>query len=123
MQIAFVRSGGVAGMAMRVEGSVKFEDRHARVTSVSGYTRDLAPEEVDKLSAATQASALPADAASSGPGPLRDAYQYDITVTTQDGKTRKMTVHGDRATPEARELVDWVRRESDQIWRHRLQKR
>ena len=110
-------------MATRVEGSVKFEDRHGQVTSASGYSRDLDPEEVDKLRASAQPSALPADAAAPGAGPLRDAYQYDITVTTQDGKTRKMTAHGDHATPEARELVDWVRQESDKIWRHRLQKR
>ena len=125
MQIAFVRSGGFAGMATRVEGAVQFDEHGARVSSgAAGYARDLAPEEAQKLRAAADPQGF-ANAGSqpAGPGALRDAFQYDITVTTKDGKTHKLTQHGDPTVPGPNALLEWVKQEADRIWTHRLEKR
>lgn len=119
MQITFTRSGGVAGPATSCEGSITFDGIATRVTSSFGYQRDLAPDEIQMLRAAI--SQLPSAQVPS-PGQLRDAYQYDIRITRDDGTTQNLTVHGDpRSGPQ--DVFGWVRQECDRIWAHRANSR
>jgi hypothetical protein len=119
MEIAWTRSGGIAGSATAIEGKVKIDDGVARVTSDLGYQRDLTPEEIRVLGAAVWQ--LPHEQPAF-PSQLRDAYQYDIRVTGNDGRTQSLTVHGDSSLG-VENLLDWVRRECDRIWTHRINRR
>ena len=108
MKMTFVRSGGFAGPMMRVEGAVDFEGDKAMVTSEARkYRRELDQDEARVLR----------DAASRGIGEAEgqvapDSFQYDVTVTTADGKTRRGTLNGDSSNP----LIQWIRKESDRIF-------
>ncbi len=119
MQITFARSGGVAGSAAAIEGSISFCGASARVTSAFGYQRDLAPDEIQMLRAAI--SKLPS-AQLSSPGQMRDVYQYDIRITRDDGTTQNLTMYGDSQSG-PQNLFGWVRQECDRIWAHRANSR
>ena len=88
MQITFSRSGGFAGPATAIDGTVTVQGDTAHVTAASGYRRDLTPDEIQSL---RSAAAQPAPARAASPGPMRDAYQYDIRITRDDGSTQSMT--------------------------------
>ena len=128
MEIRFVRSGGFAGPATSVRGVVKFTDQGAKVTSEPGnYERDLQPAETGQLrTAANPANLAKAESAlQSGANQMPDAYQYDITLVTDDGKTQNFTVADGAAqqlqgvAPETAKLVNWVQQEVQAIWAHR----
>jgi hypothetical protein len=119
MELTFTRSGGFAGSATAIEGKVTFDGGVARVTSGLGYQRDLTPEEIQALLAAIGQFPQRPPVSS---GQLRDEYQYDIRITRDDGHTQDLTVHGD-SSPGIENLPDWVRRECDLIWTHRINKR
>jgi hypothetical protein len=122
MEINFMRSGGFAGMLTQIEGKVVFDDNSAQVTSnPSGYMRKLNQQETAALRSAAEAVAKQQTSAND-PGPMRDAYQYDIRVTTNDKKTYEITEHGESANPSVHSLTDWVRKECDKIWEYRTQK-
>jgi hypothetical protein len=111
MQITFVRSGGATPI-LRAEGSVQFEDQIAHVTS-GAYRRDLDSAEAQRLRNATDANSLKTlRQLAQQPSQLRDAFQYSITVRTEDGKTEQFVIHGEPPSP----LVHWVQQEADQIW-------
>ena len=118
MELDFARSGGFAGPATSIDGKVVIADGIGRVTSSLGYLRDLAPEEVGLLSAA---SARIPRVPSASPGRLRDAYQYDIRISQNGGPIQSVTVRGD-SSPEAADLLAWVRQECDRIWTYRINK-
>ncbi len=115
MKLTFTRSGGLAGPATTIKGEVTFEGDVARATSDFGYQRTLAPAEVQMLRA-TFMQLPPKQPAST---PLPDQYQYDITITWDDGRMQNLTVHGEVA-PGMESLLDWVRRECGRIWTHRI---
>ena len=115
MQIEFVRSGGFAGAATNVEGTVTFDAGGGRVHSDRvQYSRELEPEEARQLRAAAESAdaSRAKSGARTGPGPTRDAYQYDVTLTTDDGKKVKL------AAPSGG-LLDWVQAETKRIWAFR----
>lgn len=129
MQIKFVRSGGFAGAATSVAGTVQFDEQHgAHVNGeATGYHRELAPQEAEQLRTAADPSALAsASDALSGPGAVRDGYQYDITVVTKDGKSHTLTLGEGGAeqlpklAPGAAYLRSWVQKEAQEIWSHRV---
>ena len=115
MELEFVRSGGFAGMATQVEGKVTLDGTAGQVTSSSGYNRKLTSEEAAKLQSMADA-ALSQSAGPSGPGELRDGYQYDLTITTGDGKKRSIVTHGDSGVTG---IFSWVRTECENIWKFR----
>lgn len=127
MKISFVRSGGFAGPATNVEGEIVFDDKGARIVAPGGYERKLAPEEAQQLRAAADPARLAAaQRAAAQPGNMRDAFQYDISVSTNDGKTHTLTV-GDpdrlkSASPEMGQLMTSIQDEIDKIWAHRAGK-
>jgi len=111
MQITFVRSGGATPM-LRAEGAVQFEGQGAHVTS-GAYRRDLDASEVQKLRNATDANSLKTlRQLAQQPSQLRDAFQYNITIRAEDGKTEEFVIHGEPASP----LAQWVQQEADHIW-------
>jgi hypothetical protein len=111
MQITFVRSGGAMPI-LRAEGAVQFEDQVGQVTS-GAYRRDLDAAEAQTLRHATDANSLKTlRQLAQQPSRLRDAFQYNITVRTQDGKSEQFIVHGEPPSP----LAQWVRQEADRIW-------
>jgi hypothetical protein len=123
MQIKFVRSGGFAGAATNVEGVVKFGDDGAQVNSdAAKYDRKLAAEEAEQLRNAADAASRMTAKGSAKPGPLRDGYQYEITVTTNDGKTHGLTL-AEEVSPETANLGSWVQQESQKIWTHKISNR
>lgn len=114
MKLTFTRSGGFAGPATALKGEVTFEGDSARATSDFGYRRDLAPEEIQTLRSTLMH--LPAEQPASRSQP--DRYQYDVTITWDDGHVRSLTMHGD-TSPGVENLLAWVRQECDRIWTHR----
>jgi hypothetical protein len=69
-------------------------------------------------------------ALASQPSKLRDGYQYDITVATNDGKIHKLTLNaaggGDpvnQLAPGLGNLVGWIDNEAEKIKEHRLSNR
>ncbi len=133
MKIKFVRSGGLAAMpGLKVEGVVDLDDRAAQVTSESSkYRRKLPPQEVEQLRlAADPARMSQARTALASPSrKLYDAYQYDITVATSDGKSQRLTFNAaggdevDQAAPGLGSLVRWIDNEAQKIKEHRLSNR
>lgn len=127
MQIKFVRSGGFAGAATSVAGTVQFDEHGAHVNGeATGYHRELAPQEAEQLRTAADPSALAnATAAISPPGAVRDGYQYDITVVTKDGKSHTLTLGEGgseqlrKMAPGAAHLGSWIQEEAQEIWSHR----
>ena len=120
MQIRFVRSGGFAGAATRVAGTVQFDAHNAHVRGEAtddDYHRDLAPQEADELRTSADPGSLAG--AKPAPGPIRDPYQYDITVVTEDGKSSSWTLReGDSSR-----LASWIHQEAQRIWIHRASTR
>ena len=114
MKLSFTRSGGFAGPATALKGEVTFEGNSARATSDFGYRRDLAPEEIQTLRSTIMQ--LPVEQPASRQQP--DQYQYDVSITWEDGHVRNLTVHGD-GSPGTENLLEWVRHECDRIWTHR----
>jgi len=128
VQIKFVRSGGFAGAATRVEGTVDLKSDHpAFISQGAGYQRSLSPPEVEELRCAADPSAkCSSQAASFNPAPVPDGLQYDVTITTSDGKARKITIRPDSHSDFAGiapELAGWIQEEAKKIWEHRLSKR
>jgi hypothetical protein len=132
MQIEFVRSGGFAGTATNVSGKVEFDGKSAKVASAAvSYQRELSPPEVRLLSGSAEPAVLAkAKSVLPKPGAARDAYQFDITVVTKDGKRHAFTVGAESvpeqlqtASPELAGLVSWVQQEADKIWTHRVSQR
>jgi hypothetical protein len=116
VKIQFKRTGGLSPIT-NVAGEVHFTDDGATVTSPGGtYHRQLAPEEQTQLQeAGGPVAPAPSRTAPPSTGAVPDAYQFDISVTTADGKTQKLTA------PSAN-LLKWVKGESDKILRHKMQK-
>jgi broad specificity phosphatase PhoE len=115
MKITFVRSGGFAGMATNVEGTVTFDATGAHITSTKGsFHRDIPLSEATLLRSAIQA-ALGSTANPDPPSQVRDGYQYDITVTTDDGKTHSITF-GDGSLRIPAALKQWIKDEVAKIW-------
>jgi hypothetical protein len=130
MQIKFSRSGGFAGAATNVSGVVDLGDQGAHVKA-DAYQRDLRVPEAQQLrTAADPAKLTRLKQALASPPQARDAYQYDVTVVTKDGKSQTFTIGGGAdpealrgAAPEAAHLLDWVENESQKIWEHRVSSR
>jgi len=129
MKINFVRSGGFAAMpGLTVQGVIDLDESAGKVTSESRkYQRDLPAREVEQLRLAADparmARAKAALAALSSK--LSDAYQYDISVVTSDGKSQKLTFNAgggddvDKAAPGLGGLVRWIDDEAQKIKEHR----
>jgi hypothetical protein len=116
MQITFSRSGGFAGAATNVGGTIQFSEQGAKVNGdATDYSRELDSGEAKQLLQAADPSAR-AKAATASPSSsaVRDGYQYDITVVTNDGKRHSLTL-GD-----ADYLSSWVKAEASKIWEHRV---
>ena len=124
MQIKFTRSGGFAGTATNVEGVVDFSGDGAQVNSNSAkYDRKLTSQEAEQLQTAAETASTASAKTASGAGssPIRDGYQYDVTVTNKDGKTRALTIGGEGAhSPETAELAAWIQQEAQKIWTHKI---
>jgi hypothetical protein len=120
-QIHFVRSGGFAGMATRVAGTLNFGDVAAEVRSEDGrYSRTLGETEAASLRNLdpTALSKLKDTRKTRVP----DGYQYDITVETGEGKSHTFTIGGESApelekiAPGLGALADLIRKEANNIW-------
>ena len=128
MKIHFVRSGGFAGLATNVEGEITFDKDRARVSAPCGYQRQLDAPQAQRLRSAAEPSRIAAaqSAAGAATSQARDAYQYDITVSTSDGKSHKLTVTDaddlKARVPDVGELVQKIQDEVQMIWSHRTAK-
>jgi broad specificity phosphatase PhoE len=115
MQITFTRSGGFAGMATNVEGTVRFDATGAHITSTRGnYHRDINLSEAKELIKAIESS-LSSPPDPSAPNQTRDAFQYDVTVTTLDGKTHTLNF-GQGISQASAALIKWIKDEINKIW-------
>jgi hypothetical protein len=132
MQIEFVRSGGFAGPATNVTGKVEFDGKSASVTSAgTAYRRELSSQEADLLSGSAEPSVLgKAKSALAAQSAAPDAFQFEITIVSKDGKRHAITVGAEggseklkTAAPELAPLVSWVGQEVDRIWSYRLSQR
>jgi len=133
MQITFVRSGGLAAIpGLSVEGTVDLGDARPQVTSASArYQRELTPQEVEQLHAATDPAALSRarTALASRASRTYDAYQYEVTLAPKSGQRQTVTFNatgGDevgRVAPALGRLVQWIDDEAQRIREHRLKNR
>ena len=133
VQIKFARSGGMGGLpGLNVEGVVDLDDHGAHVTSAgSQYRRDLAPHEAQTLrSSADLANVSRARTSlAARPSRLRDAYQYDIAVTSREGRTEHVTLNAaggsglNEVAPGLGDLVQWIDDEAQKIKEQRLKSR
>jgi len=133
MQIKFVRSGGIAALpGLTVEGTIELGDQAPKVTSDGAkYRRDLTGSEADELRsvAAPDAMSTARSALAARSSAPRDAYHYEISVATSDGKTQKVTLNAaggeevGRVAPGVGRLVQWIDQEAQRIKEHRLQNR
>lgn len=113
MKLQFKRSGGFSPIT-NVAGEVDFKDDSAEVSSPDGnYRRALDENERARLQDLARVQ-LDLKNTPSAPGKVRDAFQYDITLTTGDGKPHKL------ASPAA-PLLNWVKEESDKILQHKME--
>ncbi len=126
MEISFTRSGGFAGRATNVSGLVRFDGLQAHVSSEgTDYGRDMTAEEASELR--SLATAVPAKGGhASGAGDVRDGFQYDVLLHTEDGKQHSIRLgphesSAGGASPAT--LSDWLDREAQRIWDHRLAQR
>lgn len=125
MEISFVRSGGFAGRATNVSGVVHFDPSGRSYVSAEGtdYHRDLTADEAKQLQSLTIAKL--AEHGVPPPGDqMRDAFQYDVSAKTEDGKTHSLPLGiENQSGPHeglASSLSEWVQRETQRIWDHRL---
>jgi hypothetical protein len=130
MKIKFVRSGGFAGAATNVAGTVEFDDHGGKVEGeAAGYHRELTPQEAERLRTDIEPGALAgAKGALSAPDAVRDGYQYDITVVTKDGKSHSLTLgegsdQSQAVAPGMADLRSWIQEEAQKIWSHRVSQR
>jgi hypothetical protein len=129
MEIRFVRSGGFAGRATRVEGVVLFDDNGGQVSSASsGYRRELPPSEAEELRSLASSIEGGRDPKTSSQT-MPDSYQYELTIVTKDGKSHKYVFGESTTSPSSQEsfipsaLTAWIRAESQEIWEYRIKKR
>lgn len=124
-QIHFVRSGGFAGMATRVAGTLKLGNGAAEVRSDDGrYSRTLGETELAALRNVDPAALFKLK--DTRKTRVADGYQYDITVETGDGKSHNFTIGGEPA-PELEKIVpglgalaDLIRKEANSIWAKKI---
>jgi hypothetical protein len=134
MQIKFTRSGGFAGAATNVAGAVEWTGNGVHVTAEgTAYHRDLPAAEAQQLEAAADPSALSrAQRASPEASTARDAFQYNITVITRDGKAHAFIFTGLQSRDQRERLPgvgspaslpEWVEQETQRIWAFRVNAR
>ena len=99
----------------------------AEVSAANGaYQRNLTPDEAAKLRSAADQTTSPASVPATQNDALRDGFQYDVTVTTKDGKshTLKLNTAGagqalDALSTGSVHLLQWVQNESQRILTHK----
>jgi hypothetical protein len=127
VEISFVRSGGFAGPATRIQAKVNLDKPDGQVVSEpSKYNRQLTASESERLRhAARELSSGTPSFSTASPGAVRDGYQYDITINTKDGKTHTVSLQQNAPAPNtvSPDLVTWVQEEAERIWAHRIANR
>ena len=136
MQISFARSGGLFYSARKaIKGTIRLQDGAADVSSDAAYhratyRRALAPGEAEELR--TGADPVELEKASQQiaserkPG-AADLDDYQITVTTQDGKSHQVHINLSPdpkelqgVSPATANLLRWIQHEADKIKAHGL---
>jgi emfourin len=120
MKVEFKRTGGFSPIT-NASGTIEFKDDGAHVSSPQGnYQRSLTPEESTNLrSAASPQNFAGQDAAASN-DQIRDGFNYQITITTNDGKQHTFNTSELQKVPAAgSEFIKWVQQESQRILSHR----
>jgi len=126
MQIKFSRSGGVASLpGLTVQGTVDLKDDAPRVTDETAqYARALARPEAEQLRSIALALTTPQarEALARAGGQLRDAYHYDVTVVSADGRSHHVTFNAaggaeswNRLAPGIGDLIQWIDAEAQKI--------
>ena len=127
MKIEFKRSGGMGPMT-NVSAAANVSDTGGDLRSDDGkVTRTLTSEEANRLRTAASSSVSRDAAADSGETPqLLDGFQYDITVTSGDGSSKRFKINaGNKAelnklSPGMARLLAWVEEASEKILEERL---
>ena len=126
MKIEFKRSGGFSPIT-NASGTIEFTDSGAEVYAANGaYQRNLTSDEAAKLRSAADQTTSAASAAPGQNDALRDGFQYDVTVTTKDGKSHTLKLNTGGASPAlnalsagSAHLLQWVQNESQRILAHK----
>ena len=93
VKLTVVRGGGIAGL----------------VTTTTADSDALAPEEADALRSKVEGSGLmhmPARVA--GPTPQPDAFNYEVTVEDDNGRTQRVSLSEDALPASVRSLISWL---------------
>jgi hypothetical protein len=128
MKIEFKRAGGMAPLT-NVSGSASVGEDGGDLRSADGkYERKLTSREAGDLRSAADSSLSPRrGAVTAGEGPQTlDGFQYDITVTTPDGRTKKFKINAankaelKNLSPDIGRILAFVQQESGNILEHRI---
>ncbi|MBV9268475.1 MAG: dipeptidase, partial [Acidobacteriaceae bacterium] len=120
MKIEFKRTGGFSPIT-NASGVVEFKDGSAQVISpAASYERSLTAEEAAHLQSIAAPGKLESATASPSHDRSRDAFQYQVTITTKDGKQQTFnSAELEQLSPEANQLFTWVQKESQKILAHK----
>lgn len=120
MKIEFKRTGGFSPIT-NASGVVEFKDDAAEVSSPGGsYRRSLSADEASTLRSASSPQNFTAEDAGASSDQVRDGFNYQITITTSDGKQHVFDSNELQKLPaEGAHVLTWVRQESQRILAHK----
>jgi hypothetical protein len=120
MKVEFKRTGGFSPIT-NASGTIEFKDNAAQVSSADGnYQRSLTPEESSNLRAAASPQNFTQQDAAAASDRVRDGFNYQISITTSDGKQHTFNSGELQKLPDAgAQLIKWVQQESQRILAHK----
>lgn len=120
MKVEFKRTGGFSPIT-NASGTIEFKDDVAHVSSPEGnYQRSLTPEESSNLRSAASPQNFAGQNAAASNDQIRDGFNYQITITTSDGKQHTFNSGELQKVPEAgAQFMKWVQQESQRILAHK----
>jgi hypothetical protein len=120
MKVEFKRTGGFSPIT-NASGTIEFKDDAAHVSSPEGnYQRSLTPEESSNLRSAASPQNFAGQDATASNNQIRDGFNYQITITTNDGKQHTFNSTELQKVPEAgTQFIKWVQQESQRILAHK----
>jgi hypothetical protein len=120
MKVEFKRTGGFSPIT-NASGTIEFKDDVAHVSSPEGnYQRSLTQEESSNLRSAASPQNFAGQNAAASNDQLRDGFNYQITITTNDGKQHTFNSSELQKVPAAgAQFIKWVQQESQRILAHK----
>jgi hypothetical protein len=122
MKIEFKRTGGFSTIT-DASGEVHSQTQGGEVSSPgSSYRRSLTKDELIELQKFSSDQAFGLSRTASPPTAVPDGFTYEITVTTDDGKTYTFDSSQPKRVPPT-QLLNWVQEECQRILSYKVKGR